>query len=248
MSKKFLDDLGDIDNLDFTPSSCPVEDYEEPSVESYKDLLGRQSKERAQLRRSLSSTSKTYIQGDECSTAVGHVLSTGVDATGALEHTASEHALSVSWVEDVKHNKSFYTEEALKVHIEHEIAQKLSKEGLLSRSDRRNLKNATSVSSMLNQLSFNVGVCNRLTTLENTLEVLQSEVQSLKTLEGSVETMKDTLEVLSQRVGVQDEVEYSKKYLKKRAKRLKLEGKTQVEVAETLNKSLSTIKRWWKTL
>lgn len=162
-----------------------------------------------------------------------HILENGGTAKDAFTFIMKEFGKTQKFIDDNKNYTNPIIERHLKNTVRdadsHPVQAEMKRKGTM---DRSTLVSAKTPNQQLRRLSRQVDIHSRINILEQTVEKHEQDINSLK----------DQVRSLDNRVGKVEEV------LTERELAIKLykEGKTQKEIADHLQKSDRTIRRWVK--
>lgn len=195
---------------------------------------------------------KRYITLDLAKSAYAYILGQGGKPIDAYTEIAPIHGEKVEDIKDMANRGYYYSKDVVKhfddnapVRLSKGISQEehtklhnkqkdMSKKGTLPRTA---LKKASTLNNQLNELSKGVTLHETLTGLEEKVDILENNSIYL---EGKVELQGSDISTLKEITGMEELPN------KEKAKILRSKGFTQKVVADMLEVSLSTIKRWEK--
>jgi len=183
---------------------------------------------------------KEYIKLNETYDAYGYVLDTGERAIPALEYVAALHNKDAEWVGRVKNNPLHkdILRITMEAHKQHPTTLVMQDKALLGVGHKRSIKTGRSISAVLNALSDNVQVANRIVALENRVDTLEAAVLQL-----AHQANADHLRLNNLEVDVQS---LTKNQKREKALQLYSEGVTIQTIADKLGKDRKTIRNWIK--
>ena len=108
----------------------------------------------------------------EISHAYRYVLETGESATGAILEVARVLDKGDDWADTIKHSPVYknIVDYSIKTNKDHPVFKLMEQTGVWHTGTKRSLRESTTLSSLLNNLSKNVGLATRLAHLEGLLE------------------------------------------------------------------------------
>jgi hypothetical protein len=167
---------------------------------------------------------------EETNLAYQYVLETAEDASEALQMVSIDKGKSEDWVDKVKHSPVYKSniDNAIKNSKDNSVFINMNKSGVWNKGSKRSLRQASTLSSMLNTLSDYVQLHNRVENLENITKALIDHAMvtddRLNNLESKIDTKDKALQLL------------------------KTGGYSIAEVSKIVGKHRNTVTKWRKEL
>jgi DNA-binding transcriptional MerR regulator len=199
-----------------------------------KRLIASQQDEKQELINDLieSGTLKRRKRAskEETDHAYRYVLDTGESASEALTDVSRAYNKDDSWVDSIKHSPVYKNiiDYSIKNNKDHPIFQLMKKTGVWHTGTKKSLRESSTLSSLLNNLSKNVDITVRIAKLENLTELL----------------IDHAILTDNQLKNIQEDIKELKKNNKQKALTLIKDGYNISEVSELTGVHRNTIRRW----
>lgn len=181
-------------------------------------------------------TKKEYLNLEQGTEAYSKILDTGITAQEALEYVAQCYGRDKDWVDEVKKNNYLHAGKVVAHHKDHPVQKAMIEDGSMR---TKALKSSKTPNHQLRELHDQRKLHITLTTLKTDSANLTNKVEGLEVQTVVMDTHLDT---------VMDLMGIEKLTSKEKASKLKAKGITQKCIADYLQVSLPTIKRWWPNL
>lgn len=181
-----------------------------------------------QFGRSLSDVeTQSTIPFHIAMTAYVYTLNNSCTPQEALEYAALQHGEDGIEVYDMRHNPYYHAKRVVETADKEDVQKAMKEQGVLKPSTRRSLVGARTVNSQLNSLNDLLEITQKQTKM-------QQEIDELKRRVGAVE---DNVDLILATMELKDKIDYLRK-----------QGWKQKEIAEKVERSLSTVKRYSQML
>lgn len=181
-------------------------------------------------------TKKEYLNLEQGTEAYSKILDTGITAQEALEYVAQCYGKDKDWIDEVKKNNYLHASKVVAHHKNHPVQKAMIKDGSMR---TKALKSSKTPNHQLRELHAQRKLHTTLTELKVNDSILSSKIEGLEVQTVVMDTNLDT---------VMDLMGIEKLTAKEKASKLKAKGITQKCIADYVQVSLPTIKRWWPNL
>lgn len=224
----------DYTYIDAEKGLCTINDLD---FKNRSIFLNRLNKEHRKLSAAEFPDRISLINIALMNTAYQYMLETNESSKECLIYAATVHQKDIEGVlaEKTKPSKRM-NQLVVRNNDDHPVQKDMKKTGILP---KRPLYNASNVWQLLNTLSNFRDIYERLVTLEREVKGLTDKMDNI---EVDLTVAKADIKRLETLNGIEQMSD------KDKAAFLKSEGYNQKVIANNLNKSLRTIKRWWDDL
>lgn len=178
----------------------------------------------------------SYMPMDVAYVAYIYILDNGGTAEEALDYAASVYDKPIEFIKEVKNKRFFYSKDIVDMANNHPKQMQMIKNRTI---DKSALEQSKTANQQLRRLSKYRSIDDEIESLKEKDKEQQEEIDTLSL---RLSETQAEIEILKQYTGVEDMPP------KDKASFLKQRGHTQKEVADSVGKSLRTIKSWWKDL
>lgn len=208
--------------------------FDHPDRQSFKDREVIKMIVNRVHQASFNGTTRETVPYEIGKTAYEYILESGGSAEEAFEYSVKIHSKSLEWLNEIKNHPYYHSAKVVREHDDHPQQKVMRSNGTM---DRSALKSSETVNKQIRKLSRYKKVSDKLESLE--ANDIHQQAQ-LDKLDAEVAVSRSDIVELQDKLGAKGLSN------KEKGEVLYRRGCTQKAVAEALNVSLPTVKRWWK--